>query len=515
MIEKMLRVSLTAILLLTVFQIHAQDYAETALLFSRNKPAGSARIQALGGAQTALGGDYSAALSNPAGLGMFNRSDFTFSLGLVNANTNTSYLGTKTDGNKSVFNIPGLSLALNLPKENGSFLGGSIGISMSRSNDFNRQVEYEGTNNDNSIIDYFIDNAFGYSTYQFENPEDQDFDMDSMYFNNYNDPTGLAYFNYLIGPRSTREEGASDMIYFTDADYPDQREEIITKGATNQWSFSYGANFEDKFYIGAGLGIVSLRYKSEKTFSEEFDAGPVENLRLQENSDMRGSGFNATIGAIVRPVDFLQIGISYKTPTIIGITETYEASMTSSWDNFDYYGDGDVILNDNSNDPIRTDIIHSEYNLTTPGRFSSGVTVISKMGFITADVEMINTSRAKYSSNIDGISFNNENDVIKSVYSSSINYRVGAEYRLNIWRIRAGYGLLSNTYKKEFDIDNKVTTVSAGFGFRQKSYYMDFALVHHGSKTLYQPYTFYDGSGPIAEQRNRILTGMVTVGFTF
>src|SRR5688500_16973035 len=328
------RIFLTAILLINFVAASAQDYTETALLFARTKPSGSARILGLGGAQTALGGDYSSALSNPAGLGMFNRSEFTFSLGLADHQTSANYFGTHTDHNRTVFNIPGISYVWHMPKQNEeSFYGGSLGISLSRVNDFNRSTLYQGDNAQNStypssIIDFFIEQAFGETTDQFFEPE----------FPNYNTPTALAYFNYLIGPKSIRPEGGPEDEYFTDATFPYQQEEIIVKGASNQWSISYGGNVKDMFFFGAGIGITSLRYESQKIFTEEFFGDvDVEALQLVENLNIRGSGFNATFGAIVRPVNFLQVGVSYTTPTFYGLTETYDASMWSRWNDFDYY----------------------------------------------------------------------------------------------------------------------------------------------------------------------------------
>src|SRR5688572_11471533 len=95
-----------------LFSIHtlAQSTAETALMFGRVRPAGSARIQAMGGAQTSLGGDYSSALSNPAGLGMFNRSEFTISPGINMAKTSSDYLNNTSSDSKSNFHLPGLSI---------------------------------------------------------------------------------------------------------------------------------------------------------------------------------------------------------------------------------------------------------------------------------------------------------------------------------------------------------------------------------------------------------------------
>lgn len=508
---------LTGMLLLAGLTSSAQSYPENALLFSRTGPGGSARIQALGGAQTAIGGDYSSAHSNPAGLGMFNRSEFTFSLGLTNNNTASSYGGQETNDKKTVFNIPGLSYVHHMPDERGSFLGGSFAFSLTRSNDFNRAVRYVGQNTSTSIVDYFIDQAYGHSTYQFEDPQSDGFDYDSAYFNRFNDPTGLAYFNYLIGPFSSLDPSAPSTIYFTDAGFPEiQQEEIVTKGATNQWNISYGANFSDKYFFGAGIGITSLKYRAQKDFTEVFDnPDTIRSLLLTENTDIKGTGINATFGAIVRPVDFLQLGLSYKTPTVTAITETYNASMSTNWNNFDYYGDGSEILRDNTNDPVSTDAVISEYSLVSPSKLNAGLTLLSKIGFITADIEMTNPGRAKYKSSIDGISYDDENANIKSVYSSTVNYRIGAEYRFDIFRVRAGYGMMANTFRKEYDIDNKVRTLSAGLGIRKDSFYIDFALVNNASETRYQPYTFFDGTGPVVNQDNSQTTGVITVGFTF
>jgi hypothetical protein len=513
MLRKFFRVALTAIILFNFSASFAQDYAETALLFSRTRPGGSARIQGLGGSQIALGGDYSSGLSNPAGLGMFNRSEFTFSTGLASHSTSANYLGNTTDDNRTVFNIPGISLVWHMPKDNGAFLGGSFGISLSRINDFNRSTLYSGKNDNNSIIDYFIDQAFGSTTAQFDDNGAH-----------YNTPTGLAYFNYLIGPKSTLNPPGPNDEYFTDAGYPDkQQEEILIKGASNQWTFSYGGNIQDKFFFGAGIGIASIRYKSQKIFSEEFVPKNTSNpdtlyyLQLNENLDIRGSGVNATFGALVRPVDFIQVGVSFVTPTFYGISETYSASMGTRWDDFDYYGDGSEILGDNVNDPNRphTDLITSEYNLSTPMKFSTGIAFISKYGFLTGDIEMTNPAKAKYSSDTPGISYTDENGSIRNLYQAVINYRVGAEFRHEIYRVRAGYGVLTNAYRDDIGADNKITSLSGGLGIRTKDFSIDFALVSSSSKKYnYQPYTFYDGSGPVASLKNRTTTGMITLGFT-
>jgi hypothetical protein len=172
-------------------------------------------------------------------------------------------------------------------------------------------------------------------------------------------------------------------------------------------------NIDDKFFFGGGLGISSLRYKSQKILTEQYDNPDIiRSMQLTENLDIRGNGVNVTLGAIGRPIDFIQIGVSYTTPTFLNLSENYEASMDTHWNNYDYFGDGDEILNDES---AATDLVTSDYNLRIPSRFSTGITFLSKYGFITGDIEISNPGNAKYSSDTPGISYSDNNDDIKTL----------------------------------------------------------------------------------------------------
>ena len=493
-------VGLSGLLCLIASMTFAQSYVESALLFSRTRPGGSARIQGMGGSQIALGGDYSVGLSNPAGLGMYNRSEVTLTPAYSTYNTDAEYLGNLNKSSTSKFIIPGLSLVLHMPMDKNGFVGGSFAVSLSRTNDFNRSINYFGENKETSIIDSFIDIANGAPTDQFENEL-------------YNTPTGLAYYNYLIGPKSIIHPDSSKIEYFTDVKtVPYQQEQIDTEGASNQWSFSYGANFKDKLFLGAGIGVTTLKFKSTKYYLEDFDDPYLNYLDLDEFLDIKGNGINATLGAIVRPVDFLQVGVSFTTPTYFEFTETYNAEMSTSWDDFDYYGDGSIFLN---NESASTDIVTSDYSLTTPMKFSAGVAFLSKYGIITGDVEFTNPAKAKYSSNISGVSFDQDNENIKAAYQSVVNYRIGGEFRYKILRVRAGYGLQASALKDYFDLDNSIQTVSGGIGVRLKKFYADFALVNSNANDYYQPYYFSDGPGPIVTIDSKTTTGMLTFGLTF
>ncbi len=477
------------------------SYKELALNFSRLNPGGSSRVQSLGGAQVSLGGDYSSAYSNPAGLGMYHRSEFTFTPGFNSSNINSTYLGnTVKDSNVKVI-IPGASLVFYSPVEDrGSFLGGAFGISYNRTNNFNQSFTYEGINKDNSIIDGFIEDANGYTTSQFDSNGSQ-----------YNTPTGLAYYNYLIDSQNNLNPPGDKTLYFTDiGSIPTQHEQVVSQGSQSQVNLSYGANFNDKLFLGFGIGLTSLNYSNNKTYSETFTGDPYLNkLTLSEDITTRGSGINATLGVIYKPLDLFQLGASIVTPTSYSLSDSYQAKMSTNWKYFPY-GAAYQPVGD-----ISTDVILTDYSLSTPWKFSGGGTFfLKKYGFVTADVELINYGSNSYSSS--SVSFDYDNTQIKKLYATTINYRVGAEFRLNKLRFRGGYNLMPDPNKTiQNNIDNSYQSVSIGVGYKTAKFYIDAATIFSQGNFSYRPYVVSSNLTPLvtAKQNNTLV--MVTVGFPF
>lgn len=483
--------------------IEAQSFAETALLFGRNYPGGSARIQSLGGSQVALGGDYSSALSNPAGLGMFNRSEFTFSPAFNFANASANYLDVNTKDSKTTLHIPGFSLSFHNDYDKlTGFLGGTFTVGYSRTNDFNRNVSYEGTNPNNSIIDYFLEDASGFPVSQFSSNGDL-----------VNTPTHLAYENYLIGPQTILDPAADPNTYFTDVlGIPFQSETIQTKGAQNQWSISYGTNYNDRIFLGAGVGLTTLRYKSRKQYKEVFQNEPLFDMLLEENLEIRGSGINASVGAIFRPIDIVQIGLSATSPTYYELSDTYSAIMNTKWDNFQY--DATTVL---TNEQYLSDVIASDYSLTTPGKINLGATLfIGKKGFVTADVERVNYGKAKYNSITQGLSFESDNEDIRSLYQSVYNIRSGFEYRFNAFRARVGYAYMPDPFKTtQNNVSTSMQRLTGGIGYRQENFYIDLAIIHTAGDNSYRPYRVNSTTTPLVTYSRSSTNIMITLGLPF
>lgn len=480
----------------------AQSFVEEALMVSRTQPGGTARIQAMGGAQIALGGDLSSTSSNPAGLGMYNRSEVSITPGYGTYAYHSAYLGQDEKANRNNLMIANLGVALHSAQDGRKGIwGGTLALTFNRVNNFNETFTYSGTNPDNSVIDYFISDANGTNTSQFSPGGFQ-----------YNTPTGLAYYNYLIGPQDILAPPGPSDEYFTDVTgIPQQSETVKNSGAQNQWTLAYALNFNDKFFVGASLGIVKMSFESEKTYTERFtDAGqPMSEMQLRESLSLDGTGINGTLGFIFRPLSTVQVGLAITTPTGLEIDDNYSANMTSQWDSFVYLPGDTLTFEDAS-----TDIVTSTYNISTPWRTSFGLAwFFGKQGFVTTDVEWINYSSARYSGDDDWSADNNE---IAGLYKSTFNFRLGGEYRYNNYRFRAGYNFMPDPFKTpQNGVNREISSFSGGVGYRTAKFYVDLAYIHSSGDNSYRPYALNYPLDPLVKQTKKSDIFLVTVGFPF
>lgn len=503
-------VLLLSICLCAIQEITGQSYSETALQFSRIMPSASSRMLGIGGAGVSLGGDPSSAFLNPAGLGMFNKGELAFSLGYGDTNINSNFLNTSTSAGKTSLNIPYLALALQGPIDRNKIISGTVGISFNRLNDFNQNISYSGRNSNNSIIDYFLNDAY-------------DSDGDPVDPRDLLLPTSLAFESYLIDTITVN--GISD--YWSalgllpggdDFRKVTQSELISSKGVQWQWAFSYGINIADKFFAGAGIGIRKIRYENTKNYREsdfeykDADYNPIDDFSLEESLTVDGSGSNFQLGFIARPVQGLQAGFSWESPTFYEMTDVYNSSMVANWNNFDYYLDKSLVLNEVS--AQLDESLVTEYKLRTPGRITAGVSYIfGKRGFITAEAETINYNNAKYNSLIQGVSFEQDNADIKTLYRPAVNYRVGGELRMDKMRFRVGGFLREDPFKTtQNGISGQITGFTGGVGYREKKYYADLSVMYTSGNQSYRPYRVPSDLSPLVTSSINRLVVQATVG---
>ena len=475
-----------------------------ALLFSQTRFNGSARIMGIGGAQVALGGDISSATSNPAGLGFFNRSQFSFSPSLNFHRSDANYNGNSILTESENFNFGQIGVVLNKSKEdNGDgFRGGSFGISLARTNGFKQEFTYDGFSNESSIADFFIEQANGIP---FAVLEDENAIGDSG-----TELLSLAYNSFLINPENNNQYST-----FVGVE-PRQQETVRVSGGQYQWNFSAGGNYKDKVYFGGGLGIATLNYKIRKSYREsEFlsfdDPGQpdtnINDIFIDEETDIDGIGVNATFGLIFRPADPLTVGLSYVTPTWYEINDDTFSDLSVSYNDVDFNGE---ILN---NFDLQGRLFASNYSLRTPSKLNFGLAYFfGKNGFFTGDVEVVDYSSANLGS--DDFSATADNQTIRSLYKRVVNFRLGSEYRIDNFRVRAGYAYRADPVEDPIT-DGDEQSISFGVGYRNKKFFTDLAVVSTNGNSAYSPYFLSDGSEPSVDVDNKATNVMLTVGFSF
>ncbi len=480
---------LALMLFYTPYSLAQSGYVEDALRFSQFNATGTARISGIGGVQHSLGGDLTNIHGNPAGLGFFQRSEVNFTAAYTDWNADTRFLSQTRGNNATNFAIPNLGVVIantKGPLEVGDWRGGSFGISLNRQSTFNSNFSYFSDQLDQgSILDHYVD-----------------------LYNDRGVPggvDGLFFEAFLINPQ---QGGGYD--YSPNAtDRLEKSEGVERQGNLTHISFAYGANYKNKFFLGASLGIMTLNYRSINTYNETFlNDQNQETLfsSLQEDLFMDGTGVNVGVGAIYKPVDNLNIGLSFHSPTWSRINEEYFADIFANFS--PPYNDpefGSIAESD-----AETDIFISSFNLRTPLRLGTGLTYFfGKQGFLSADIDYVDYSSANIRSNV--FNTGEENMEINQLFGQTINYRVGGEFRINTLRIRAGYAYYGDPFANPGDQNRAINQFTGGLGVKLQSFSIDFGLVHNSFNSYYSS---YPGS-PIAVTDNQRITGMLSLGFNF
>jgi hypothetical protein len=375
------------------------------------------------------------------------------------------------------------------------FKGGSFAISVTRINDFNQKFAYQGYSPNASIVDAFINNA---GTTLADNLPELEY---------------AAYSNFLIDPELDTDGNITNYVTFAGLE-PLQTERVITSGGQNQLNFSWGGNYNDQVYFGAGMGVQTLNYERKRFYSEsDFldDNNYLNSLSVNDELSINGTGLNGTFGMIVRPMNFVTFGISYTTPTYYSLRDESGLSVSSNWNNFQYDEDNLLI-----SESYVSDITVSNYNLRTPARLNLGASAfIGKRGFITGDVEFVDHGSAILQSNTAEFDMNADNQEIVNQFNSVINYRVGAEIRLEEFRFRGGYNYMADPYRNS-QYDRSRSILTFGVGYRHKDYFIDLAVVKSYYDQFYSPYEMADvADQPVIQVTNDNTSISATVGFNF
>lgn len=470
-----------------------------ALMFSENDYAGTARTLAMGNAFTALGGDPGSLSLNPAGSAVAQYSQIVFSPGMAisanKANGTLAYGETvpgsfnrtmkNTSGN---FWVPNFGFSINFDTHRQSGVKNvSFGIVANVTNTYRDGLYARGHNSTSSFAGGMASMAEGFNP---DNLSGNDvwyqYPSDWKYI--------LAYQSYMISPvadGSTSYAGVTENVY-TDQDgnvtgvslpgSVDQQFGRSVKGNRYDYLINFGMNISDIIYLGANIGLTSLRYSYEEYFieaSEEASLFQTRFDRLNYNSryDASGTGIYGKFGIIATPVAGLRLGAAIQTPTMTRIKETWSSSAR-------VYADAANTGN------AETPEGEYEYRLKSPMRFNAGAAyTFGSFAAISADYEFCNYGRMMFreTNTSDNSNFDAVNDDIGYLMGKSHMFRAGVEIKPLSWfAVRGGYGLTTapdyyyiddyGERQKSKDIP-KAHKYSFGVGFSTKgSFFADLAV---------------------------------------
>ena len=486
-----------ATLLLFAFgtsHLRAQNETD-ALRLSNTLPGGTARSWALGGAMGAVGADPGSATTNPAGFGLYNTSEISFTPQFEVNTAKSLYYGSSATDTDNRFSFNNLSLILSYPSEKGGdWRGGVFGVSFDRQASFHWDEHAVGTDIPSSILDKFVNDANGTAPSGLQNAF----------------PFGanLAYEAYGINPLDTVSNTYSSAI--PSGTNVDQDQRISSAGRVNNTSFFYAANYKDKLYIGGSLGVAGVRFERETTHGETVPAPgtDIKDLSYTERLLTSGSGVNLKLGVIGRVAPALRLGLAFHSPTWLQLSDAYNYTMRTGFNTAD--ANGNTSYSQDSPDGSFT------YRIRTPWSvLASAAYVAGKHGLISVDYQYTDFRQMKLNKSLDGLddySFSAENTAVQDDFKGTHSLRVGTEWRSGGWYFRGGAGIWPDPY---VDADARQGTAymrySAGVGYRTKHVSIDLTGVYG---TREANYFQYDPS--LVQATNTTLTdsrGMVTFAY--
>lgn len=486
---------------------------------------GTARYMGMAGAFGALGGDASAIKDNPAGLGIYRSSEITGTMNFMMQNSSSNWNGTITNSDDPYkTGLNNLSFVLASPtwryeNKTTGLVSSNWSFGYNRLKNLNRSVNIKNSEMASSITDFM-----GYFTGNIQY-------SDLKYTNDYE-----PYSNDKVPWISVMAYEGGLLKEFINADSTTNHWEsllntgekvtpaytMIEKGYIDEYSIGWAGNFSNLFYLGTTLNFQKLNYSLSSSYSEVFE-GPGD-MKLNNDITSTGSGFNLNIGAILRPTDLLRFGFALHTPTIYSMLDHYEATL--DYDNGVTYG--------NLGTPTDG---QNYFQIQGPMQLNvSGAVIVGKKGILSAEYNYRNFTGTRLMSE-DGSTqaYNNENERMNLNLNDSHTLKIGGEYKLSDnFALRAGYAITTNSTKPdaekimfenstrtdtEYFLHNGTNYMTAGFGYREASWFIDCAYVHRSLDESFMPYNSNVLASNFAVTPASVITTtnnvLITFGFKF
>ena len=439
--------------------VAAQETYENANLTSTDLN-GTARYVGMGGAMEALGADVSTIGSNPAGIGLFRRSQLSVSGGLLMQSNGKEY----GDGKKTNASFDQIGFVYTTRASRGSNLNFGFNYTKGKNFDFLLNASGKlgnGSQNNQSYLKHVLGSE-NYGGFDVRKKDDAYIGFASPQANFVSwtwNQLDYLYFNTLLPDATTAGKFNN---YLADSYTFDK----ASTGYVGNYDFNISGSIQDQFYLGLTFGLKDVHYDSESRYNERLSNG-VGDVSVLDIRRITGTGFDITAGIIVRPIASspFRIGAYVKTPTWYDLTTS---NVTRIDRNTNTSGKNDWGEVPNSYD----------YKLWTPWKFglSLGHTVGNYLALgLTYEFEDHSTLDSRIN---DGGYYNDYygtyyetssadksmNKHTKQALKGVSTLKMGAEYKpTSNLALRLGYNYISPKYNK--DAQKDPTIVSPGSAY--------------------------------------------------
>jgi hypothetical protein len=417
--------------------------------FSRFGSLTDARAMGMGNAHSLLSDNYTAVVLNPATLGLSRKITLGTSFGLNLYRNEATFLDI-----------------VNTSKKTETVLhqaGAVFPLSSDTSNNFVIAVGYNQSKNMNRIFKFSGFNSFGSTLINNLTTVNSPITKRLLLsYPQYHD--GSIYVGEMTVLNSNLQETGSS----------------FDEGTLNYWSFGLAYEFAHNIFVGFSLNYIIGSSLTDKEFSESNNGFYPDTLQIVPgNSNTAGfkklylndivnriyNGLDIRFGVLYKFYNFISIGGSVKTPSIIGLDE-------------EHYFKGSSEFNNGLNPTLDSTIL-SSYNMSTPFEFTIGATV--NLFFLTgaAEVSYIDYSSMRFTG---GLSVPQRAELTKQIiedYTRVLNLKAGAEFRLPFTGLsaRAGFMYFPSQLKNDENVfDRKYLT--AGLGIKSGEGSMEFNLAY-------------------------------------
>jgi long-subunit fatty acid transport protein len=253
---------------------------------------------------------------------------------------------------------------------------------------------------------------------------------------------------------------------------------VKAKGHNSIHSLNLSGLYKNFIHLGININLHEIEYENYNRFVEQnfSEKSNVTEVAFDNTLNSKGDGLSFQFGLIAKINKNIRLGIYYDSPQWIKIKEKYKQEIV-----VDYIENTSYVT-----EKIKPDIItfYDPYNIQIPSKKNISLAYIFKRGLLNIDYGIKNYGKTifKDPSNKTSNYFNNLNDQINSELKSTNNLRIGGEYIIGLFSIRAGF-FNEKSFQNKININNSAVSWGLGLNFKRSS--IDIAFVENKTKNSY------------------------------